>query len=400
MSPSTQFRPLVVSAPSKVIMHGEHAVVYGMTAVAAALDLRTKMTIKPHNSHVVVNFPDLGLSDCWSIEKLRELFRHKPTTKVCEEVDLVYLDRIHDMLGVDQSNLRMASVICFLYLYSVIIGATDIVPMEIQVESEIPLGAGLGSSAALSVCLAAGLIGVVHQVRGTEKSILAQVNPSLRKEVCQLAFLSEKILHGTPSGIDNSVSTYGGLVKFSGGELTPLPPLKEGLNILLVNTGVGRSTKELVDRVRVKYQNHPSIVKPVLEGIDGVSLAFLSLLERDNMTSPSTMAEMEELVDFNQALLQSLGVSHPSLQEVCSTCLQFGLHAKLTGAGGGGFAMALVPPNLPDKSLALAKQTLETQGYTCNTAAIGGPGFSIELVDQLQGGGGESVLVKRTIKPS
>jgi len=386
MSPkSCQFSPLVVSAPSKVILHGEHAVVYGMTAVAASLNLRTRMTIKPHPSHVVVNFPDLGLSDSWSVSKLKDLFRHKPTEHVLEKVDLVYLDRIHDMLGVDQSNLRMASVICFLYLYSIVVGSSDILTMEIQVESEIPLGAGLGSSAALSVCLAAGLTGAVEQVKGIEKSILNHLNSSSQRDICKLAFLSEKILHGTPSGIDNSVSTYGGLVKFSGGKLTTLPPLKETLSVLLVNTNVERRTKDLVERVRKKYEAHPDIIKPVMESIDGVSKTFLSLLERDNISSMSTFTEMEELIDYNQALLQSLGVNHPALQDVCSTFQLFGLHGKLTGAGGGGFAVAILPSNVPDKSLALAKQTLEKKGYTTFVTSIGGEGFNIDLLEENQG---------------
>ena len=65
------FSNVTVSAPSKVILHGEHAVVYGKTAVAAALDLRTRMTLKPHSDLVVVKFPDLGISQSWSLEKLR-----------------------------------------------------------------------------------------------------------------------------------------------------------------------------------------------------------------------------------------------------------------------------------------------------------------------------------------
>jgi homoserine kinase len=70
------------------------------------------------------------------------------------------------VLQVDQSNLQMASVVCFLYLYStMMMEEPGIVPMEIWVESDIPLGAGLGSSAALSVCLAAGLMAVRHQVQ-------------------------------------------------------------------------------------------------------------------------------------------------------------------------------------------------------------------------------------------
>ena len=65
------FSHVTVSAPSKVILHGEHAVVYGKTAVAAALDLRTRMTIKPHKELVVVNFPDLGISQSWTLDQLR-----------------------------------------------------------------------------------------------------------------------------------------------------------------------------------------------------------------------------------------------------------------------------------------------------------------------------------------
>lgn len=100
-----------------------------------------------------------------------------------------------------------------------------------QVVSEIPLGAGLGSSAALSVCLAAGLTGLLHQIKGRrEQSVLALDT----EEVCRRAFLSEKILHGTPSGIDNSVSSYGGIIKFVNGVITNLPS-SSALNVLLGN---------------------------------------------------------------------------------------------------------------------------------------------------------------------
>ena len=98
--------------------------------------------------------------------------------------------------------------------------------------SEIPLGAGLGSSAALSVCLAAGLTGVLAQVTGDKSSPSSLDN----REVCSRAFLSEKILHGTPSGIDNSVSSYGGIIKFVNGVITNLPSTR-ALNVLLGTSG-------------------------------------------------------------------------------------------------------------------------------------------------------------------
>ena len=119
---------------------------------------------------------------------------HKPANNA--DIDPYFLSRVHDFLKVDEENIRMASLICFFYLYAVIMD--DVVPMRIKVESEIPIGAGLGSSAALSVCLAAGLLAIKEELESPDKD-----------EVCRLALLSEKILHHTPSGIDNAVSTHG-----------------------------------------------------------------------------------------------------------------------------------------------------------------------------------------------
>ena len=83
-----------------------------------------------------------------------------------------------------------------------------------------------------------------------------------------------------------------------------------------------------------------------------------------------------------QALLQSLGVSHPSLQSVCDILSQFGLHAKLTGAGGGGFAWSLLNPAVPGKMVETAKRQLEDRGFTCCQANIGVGGFRVEIQEQ------------------
>ena len=114
----------------------------------------------------------------------------------------------------------MQSLVCFFYLYSHLCGP-DAIPLNILVESDIPLGAGLGSSAALSVCLSAGLL----TIQDITKSCIACKVDSLPKHspmscerlklICDFAYLSEQILHGRPSGIDNTTSTYGGLIQFS-----------------------------------------------------------------------------------------------------------------------------------------------------------------------------------------
>lgn len=370
------FSNVTVSAPSKVILHGEHAVVYGKTAVAAALDLRTRMTLKPHNDLVVVKFPDLGISQSWSLETLRKLFTNKPSVELRDEVDSTYLDKLHDFLGASHSNLGMASVICFLYLYSIIM-EDFLVPMEIEVESEIPLGAGLGSSAALSVCLSAGLTGVLHQLKSFDKNIFNHLEQSTRREICKLAFLSEKILHGTPSGIDNSVSTFGGMLHFTGGAITTIPCPSDGaLNILLVNTNVERNTKDLVAKVRAKYEKYPSIVTPVLESIHCVSQQFLAALETAGKLD---VTQLEDLMDLNQGLLETLGVSHPSLRKIMTIFAQYGLHGKLTGAGGGGFAFALIPSSIAESTLEKVRESLQTEGFTVLRTKVGGKGVEVAL---------------------
>lgn len=118
--------------------------------------------------------------------------------------------------------------------------------MKITVRSTLPIGAGLGSSAAYAVCLAAGLLSLTNNTQ----------YPSYSNSDLQLinswAFEAEKIMHGNPSGVDNSVSVFGGILRFRKAVLTPLQNPGQ-LRILLVNTQVSRSTKALVAKVR-SYQ--------------------------------------------------------------------------------------------------------------------------------------------------
>ena len=219
MKDKTMVPQISVSAPSKVILHGEHAVVYGKSAVAASLDLRTRMYLTPivKENVVQVDFPDVGVRQCWSGENIKEeILKHTP--ECTSDIDLDFLAKIRTFVNVTVSSeeksakleeLQTQSLTCFFYLYALI--CDKFTPMRIKVESEIPLGAGLGSSAALSVCLAAGLRAIKYRK--------SELNNDALEKVCQLALISEKILHGRPSGIDNTASTYGGFIHFKQGEL-------------------------------------------------------------------------------------------------------------------------------------------------------------------------------------
>jgi len=160
------------------------------------------------------------------------------------------------------------------------------------------------------------------------------------------AFLVEKIIHGTASGIDNAVSTYGGVIKFSNGEMTRVPARLK-LDVVVVDSGVQRNTKNMVDKVKRRKKLYPKIVDPILDSIDGISNTSFKVLQHGNGTP--TVEEYEvlsELINMNQNLLNALGVGHPALDAICATASKWGQAAKLTGAGGGGCAIVVLDPDI------------------------------------------------------
>jgi len=386
------FRQISVSAPSKVILHGEHAVVYGKSAIAASLDLRTRMYLTPipdeKQQVLEVDFPDVHVHQSWKVSEVQKyLLQHKPgwVSKYNAEICDTYLKLVKDFIQkssithgkVVHQDLQLASLTCFFYLFSVICDADHIVPLKIRVESDIPIGAGLGSSAALSVCLAAGL----HAIQ-SGKTLL---DPPDQDNICQLALLSEKILHGKPSGIDNAISTYGGFIRFQQGCVEPIefnPAVN--LQILLVNSCVSRQTKDMVAKVKDQYDKYPSAISPLLESIHGISESFLQTLKEMGNEEEGEMAEdkyttLNDLIRYNQSILKALQVSHPTLENILNVAEEHGLVGKLTGAGGGGFAFILLPPGVTEKTVEEVKEKLHTKSFVCYEAELGVNGVHIQI---------------------
>lgn len=246
--------------------------------------------------------------------------------------------------------------------------------MRIRVESEIPIGAGLGSSAALSVCLAAGL----HAIQEGKTSLTRED----QDHVCRLALLSEQILHGTPSGIDNAISTYGGILRFKQGCVEPVePPAGIHLRILLVNSHICRQTKDLVRKVKEQHDKYPSTIEPIFKAIDSISNLFLKTLKSiaSDGDTKDKYSSLNDLIKYNQSLLEALQVSHPGLTKIIETAKDFGLYGKLTGAGGGGFAYVLLPPYVNEKTVCDTKDKLTKQGFTCYEADLGVNGVRVQF---------------------
>ncbi|XP_042563179.1 mevalonate kinase-like, partial [Clupea harengus] len=161
------------------------------------------------------------------------------------------------------------AVFAFLYMYLSIFAKSKALPsLTVTVWSELPTGAGLGSSAAYCASVAAALLstqGALSSPLGPDGDTASWSGEELEL-INQWAFQGERIIHGNPSGVDNAVSTWGGILRYQSGKITPLQRVPT-LRILLTNTRVPRSTKTLVAGVKDKINKFPSILNPVLESV-------------------------------------------------------------------------------------------------------------------------------------
>ncbi|XP_033289137.2 mevalonate kinase-like [Orcinus orca] len=270
-------RSPLVSAPGKVILHGEHAVVHGKVALAVALNLRTFLWLQPHsNGKVGLNLPNIGIKRAWDVAKLQML-----DTSFLKQGDMTALtpeqvEKLKEMAGFpkDCADHEHLAVLSFLYLYLSICQSQRALPsLDVTVWSQLPTGASLGSSATYSVCLAAALLTACKEIPNPLKD--GEAASRWTKENLELinkwAFRGWGVIHGNPSGVDNAVSTWGGVLRYQQGKISSLkrPPT---LKILLINTRVPQSTKALVAGIRSRLLKFPEIMAPFLTSIDTISL--------------------------------------------------------------------------------------------------------------------------------
>jgi mevalonate kinase len=155
-----------------------------------------------------------------------------------------------------------------------------------------------------------------------------------------MAYESERLVHGTPSGIDPAIATYGGALQFQRGKDFVELDVQENIPLVIGNTKVERSTGELVANVRHIKENHPSIIDPIINIGGKIALDAVQALKSGNLQT------VGELMNINHALLCAVGVSHEALERLVYAARKRGaLGAKLTGGGGGGCMIALAKEN-------------------------------------------------------
>ncbi len=282
------------SAPGKVILCGEHAVVYGQPAIALpvmGVETRCIILAKPNKFHneVVINDPAIGLK-C----RLEGLNPNNPLRKT---------------IALTLSALSM-----------------DHLPScEIRIQSTIPVGGGLGSSASVSVAVA--------------RAISAFVGHPLENEsINDIAFEVEKLHHNTPSGIDNSVITYSKPLYY----IKDAPPewleIKKPFTFLVANSGIKGSTRNAVNMVRENWQKSPEMYEAIFNEIGNISREMRFAL------SSQSEEKIGNLMTQNHSLLQKLGVSLPQLDRLVDSSVSAGAFgAKLSGGGLGGNVLVLSP---------------------------------------------------------
>ncbi len=280
------------TAPGKAILFGEHAVVYGRPAIAVPVtQVQAKATVSAYLSgapgQVVIDAPEVSLhSDASDLPTGHPL--------------AVLLETIRQRLEIERFPA-----------------------LRLKITSTIPVASGLGSGAAVSSA-AARAMGAFLGRRFNDHEISA------------IAYEVEKIHHGTPSGIDNTVIAHARPVYFRREQPVEMLRVARPFILVIGDSGVQSSTSVVVGDLRRRWQEQPAAYEARFDTIGEIAARARQAIER------GAPEELGALMNANQLELQALGVSSPELDRLAAAALAAGAHgAKLSGAGWGGNIIAL-----------------------------------------------------------
>ncbi|XP_078040154.1 uncharacterized protein LOC144471712 isoform X1 [Augochlora pura] len=375
-----------VSAPGKVILYGEHAVVYGRTAVAASLGLRTVADfseLTEEEQVIKICFPKVNLFINIPVQQVHSFFINNRNLKAAENHDEFY-EKIKELVAtIGYFNVRQKlslEVLFYLLLYIAQNNQINVKPFQIQLNTDISIGSGLGSSASFAVCIAACFLHWSH----LQKNIFKALDISDLETISKYALSSERIMHGHPSGIDNSICTYGSVIEYKKDSYMKSINITEVLKVLLVDTRVSRSTKALIEKLAELKHKYPVIIDLILDSMDNIAIAAIKVIQKinnasgiDNETLYDGYKQLMTLINMNQGLLATCQVSHPSLDRICAEAQNYALAAKLTGAGGGGYAYILLLPDTQPETITSISRKLIADGFPVTLTTLGGAGVQI-----------------------
>ena len=285
------------SAPGKVILFGEHFVVYGIKSILCSINKRVTVTAEKTNGKKISINSDIG--------------------KLVLEPDL--------SISEIDSPLKP-----FYYLANKALKDQN-EGIEIEIESEIPLGAGLGSSSACCVAGAAAIFKLFGEIS--------------KEKILELAIEAEKTIYQNTSGADCTVSTYGGLMEYEKNNGFRKIEYKPNFQLVIANSNIEHSTEEMVSKVK-EFENKNKEKFHELSNLESSLINDVLKLIKENK-----IEEIGQKVNQNQKFLEEIGISNKQLEEMIKIAQKISYGAKITGSGGGGCIFALTNESNLDETI-------------------------------------------------
>ena len=302
----------IASAPGKVILFGEHFVVYGVKAILCSINKRVTVTAEKTSERKISINSKIG--------KL-ELEPDKPISEI-------------------NSPLKP-----FYYLANKSIENKDS-GIRIQIDSEIPLGAGLGSSSACCVAGAAAIFKLFGNIS--------------KEEVLKLAIEAERTIFENTSGADCTVCTYGGIMEYDKNKGFKKIEHEPNFQLVIINSNMEHSTQSMVSKVK-KFENKNKEEFSKLSNLESKLVEDVLKLVKENK-----IQEIGQKMNQNQEYLENIGISNKELTKMIKIGQESSFGAKITGSGGGGCIFALTN----ESNLQNILKKFKNSNYECFSTKI------------------------------
>ena len=305
----------IASAPAKIILFGEHFVVHGTKAILAAIDKRVTITTT---------------------------FTENKTIKVNSELGTLEIP-------ISSSNEEAKSEFRpFIFLASKMIDSNQNVSgLEVTINSDIPIGVGLGSSSACCVAAAASICGLFKELSS--------------EEILKMSIEAEKTIFPDTSGADCTVCTYGGMIEYP--SIEKIDNIFD-LNLVIANSMIPHNTKNSVKKVNKFKENDEDRFSQLCDLENGlIDEVIVAMKNNDATTFGLKMSE-------NQKYLEEIQVSNDTLRDMISSLNEISLGSKITGAGDGGCVIALVKNENVSKVPALLGKDKECFSAKIDTKGV------------------------------
>ena len=302
----------IASAPGKVILFGEHFVVYGVKAILCSINKRVTVTAEKTSERKISINSKIGKLDL-------------DPNKLISEIN---------------SPLKP-----FYYLANKAIENKD-TGIHIQIDSEIPLGAGLGSSSACCVAGAAAIFKLFGDIS--------------KEKILKLAIEAERTIFENTSGADCTVCTYGGIMEYDKNNGFKKIEHEPNFQLVIINSNIEHSTQSMVSKVK-EFEKRNKEEFSRLSNLESKVIEDVLKLIKENK-----MQEIGQKMNQNQEYLENIGISNNELTSMIKIGQELSFGAKITGSGGGGCIFALTT----ESNLQTILKKFKDNNYECFSAKI------------------------------